>query len=91
MVSVALLTLYLFNSFSFFCCLIIIGIVIKHENMSLKTAVHFAYQIQGLTNKAHAAVKELLEPPDVRLVPLFTWCSMISTLKSYIDIYCILT
>ena len=33
--------------------------------MSLKTAVHFAYQIQGLTNKAHAAVKELLDPPDV--------------------------
>ena len=49
--------------------MIIIGIVIKHENMSLKTAVHFAYQIQGLTNKAHAAVKELLEPPDVSDIP----------------------
>ena len=49
--------------------MIIIGIVIKHENMSLKTAVHFAYQIQGLTNKAHAAVRELLEPPDVSDTP----------------------
>ncbi len=51
---------YLHSIYKFFS-----GIVIKHENMSLKTAVHFAYQMLGLTNKCASVVKGLLDSSDV--------------------------
>lgn len=43
-----------------------LGIVIKWENMQLKTAVHYSYQISSLTNKASKHVQSLLDPSDVR-------------------------
>lgn len=42
-----------------------LGIVIKWENMQLKTAVHYSYQILSLTNKASKHVLSLLDPSDV--------------------------
>lgn len=41
------------------------GIVIKYENMSYKTSVHYAHLILGLAGKASKYVRDLLEPPDV--------------------------
>lgn len=41
------------------------GIVIKYENMSLKTALHFSYHVLGLTQRATSALRTLLQPPDV--------------------------
>ena len=41
------------------------GIVIKYENISYKTAVHYAHLILSLTSKASKYVRDLFEPPDV--------------------------
>lgn len=41
------------------------GIVIKCENMSMRSAVHHAHQILGLCGKASKYVRQLLEGPDV--------------------------
>jgi len=40
------------------------GIVIKYENMSYKTAVHYAHQVLGLASKASKYIRELFEAPD---------------------------
>ena len=41
------------------------GIVIKYENMSLKTAIHYASLVLALASKATKYIKELFEAPDV--------------------------
>ena len=43
-----------------------VGIVIKYENMQLKTALHQASLVLSLASKATKYVKELFEAPDVR-------------------------
>ena len=40
------------------------GIVIKYENMSYKTAVHYSHQVLGLVTKASKYIRELFEAPD---------------------------
>ena len=40
------------------------GIVIKYENMQLRTAVHYAHLVLALTGKASKYVKDLFEAPD---------------------------
>ena len=40
------------------------GIVIKYENVSYKTAVHYSHQILGLTLKASKYIRELFDAPD---------------------------
>ena len=42
-----------------------LGIVIKFDNMNMKTAVHHAHQILSLTNKASKYVRDLFDAPDV--------------------------
>lgn len=46
-----------------------LGIVIKYENMSYKTALHHANQVLGLAGKASKYIKELFDAPDVSFVP----------------------
>lgn len=48
-------------------CLLITGIVIKYENMSYKTSVHYASLILGLTGKAKKYISDLFDYPDVSL------------------------
>eukprot|EP00624_Nannochloropsis_granulata_P004275 evm.model.NODE_31412_length_12493_cov_20.712238.3 len=43
------------------------GIVIKYENVEYKRAVHIAGLVLDLASKAKGAVRDLLEPPEVRL------------------------
>ena len=40
------------------------GIVIKYENMSYRTAVHYAHQVLGLASKASKYIRELFDAPD---------------------------
>jgi len=40
------------------------GIVIKYENMQLKTAVHYAHLVLSLTGKASKYIRDLFESPD---------------------------
>ena len=40
------------------------GIVIKYENMSYRTAVHYSHQVLGLQSKASRYIRELFEAPD---------------------------
>ena len=40
------------------------GIVIKFENMQLRTAVHYAHLVLSLTGKASKYLKDLFEAPD---------------------------
>ena len=40
------------------------GIVIKYENMSYRTAVHYSHQILGLSLKASKYIRELFDAPD---------------------------
>ena len=40
------------------------GIVIKYENMSYRTAVHYSHQVLGLQSKASKYIRELFEAPD---------------------------
>jgi dynein light chain roadblock-type len=40
------------------------GIVIKYENMSYRTAVHYSHQVLGLASKASKYIRELFEAPD---------------------------
>ncbi len=40
------------------------GIVIKYENMSYRTAVHYSHQVLGLTSKASKYIRELFDAPD---------------------------
>jgi hypothetical protein len=42
------------------------GIVIKCENMSMRSAVHYAHQVLSLCGKAAKYVKSLVDGPDVR-------------------------
>lgn len=44
------------------------GIVIKYENMSLRSAVHYAHQVLSLSGKASKYIRDLFEAPDVRLL-----------------------
>jgi hypothetical protein len=44
-----------------------VGIVIKFDNMNMKTAVHHAHQILSLTNKASKYIRDLFEAPDVSM------------------------
>ena len=46
-----------------------LGIVIKYENMSYKTALHHANQVLGLAGKASKYIKELFDAPDVSFMP----------------------
>ena len=46
------------------------GIVIKYENMSLKTAIHYASLVLALASKATKYIKELFEAPDVSSIAL---------------------
>jgi hypothetical protein len=57
--------------------LIAIGIVIKYENMSYKTAVHHAHQVLSLSNKASRYIRDLFDAPDV--------CSLIFLCASHIS------
>ena len=47
------------------------GIVIKYENMSLKTALHFSYHVLGLIQRASSALRILLDSPDVSTLNLY--------------------
>lgn len=40
------------------------GIVIKYENMTYRTAVHYSHQVLGLTSKASKYIRELFDAPD---------------------------
>ena len=40
------------------------GIVIKFENMQLRTAVHYAHLVLSLTGKASRYLRDLFEAPD---------------------------
>lgn len=40
------------------------GIVIKYENMQLKTAVHYAHLVLSLSGKASKYIRDLFEAPD---------------------------
>jgi dynein light chain roadblock-type len=40
------------------------GIVIKYENMSYRTAVHYSHQVLGLAGKATKYIRDLFDAPD---------------------------
>jgi dynein light chain roadblock-type len=40
------------------------GIVIKYENMSYRTAVHYSHQVLGLASKATKYIRDLFDAPD---------------------------
>eukprot|EP01035_Chromulina_nebulosa_P026027 gene26027-34021_t len=40
------------------------GIVIKYENMSYRTAVHYAHVVLSLHSKASKYARDLFDPPD---------------------------
>jgi hypothetical protein len=44
-----------------------LGIVIKYENMSYKTAVHHAHQVLSLSSKASRYIRDLFDVPDVSI------------------------
>lgn len=41
------------------------GIVIKYENMTYRTAVHYAHLVLSLYGKASKYIRDLFEHPDV--------------------------
>lgn len=43
------------------------GIVIKYENMEYKRAVHQAHLVLDLCAKSRRYIRELFDPPDVRI------------------------
>lgn len=43
----------------------VIGIVIKYENMTYRTAVHHAHLVLGLYGKGSKYIRDLFEHPDV--------------------------
>ena len=45
-----------------------IGIVIKYENMTYQDAIHSASIVLSLSSKASKYIKEIFDPPDVRLL-----------------------
>lgn len=51
--------------FEFFLLYFNLGIVIKYENMSYKTAVHHAHQVLSLSSKASRYIRDLFDVPDV--------------------------
>lgn len=42
-----------------------LGIVIKYENMTYRTAVHYAHLVLSLYGKASKYIRDLFEHPDV--------------------------
>jgi len=48
------------------------GIVIKYENVEYKRAVQIASLVLDLASKAKRAVRDLLEPPEVRFAKAHT-------------------
>jgi hypothetical protein len=63
-----------------------VGIIIKYENMSYKTAVHHAHLILSLTAKATKYVRDLFDPPDVSYyITMFINNACIHKFKQFIN------
>lgn len=55
----------------YYILILILGIVIKYEHMSYRTAVHHAHLVLSLCGKASKYLRDLFEPPDVNILNLY--------------------
>ena len=51
------------------------GIVIKYENMSYRTAVHYSHQVLGLASKATKYIRDLFDAPDNEVESIRLHCA----------------